>query len=56
MASGNDKDAEENNLIESDYDNIEAEVILDEARLAIKKTVKKKNTVGKGISKKLKKV
>ena len=54
MASGNDKDAEEN--IESDYDNIEAEVILDEARLAIKKTVKKKNTVGKGISKKLKKV
>ena len=32
MAAGNEKDAEENDFIEGDYDNIEAEVILDEVR------------------------
>ena len=56
MAAGNEKDAEENDFIEGDYDNIEAEVILDEARLAIKKTVKKKKIVRKEVSKKIKKV
>ena len=51
MAAGSDKDEDETDFVGDDYDNIEAAVILDEARLAIKKTVNKKTNVTKKVKK-----
>ena len=51
MAAGGDKDEDETDLFGDDYDDIEAAVILDEARLAIKKTINKKKNVTKKVKK-----
>ena len=51
LAAGGDKDEDETDLFGDDYDNIEAAVILDEARLAIKKTINKKKNVTKKVKK-----
>ena len=42
MAAGTDKDDGENQISDNEYDNIEAALILDEARVAVKKTLKNK--------------
>ena len=53
MAAGG-KDDDETDVIENDFDNAEAAEILEDARTAIKKTVKKKKAT-KEVIKKVKK-
>ena len=51
MAASSSKEEDESDSFGDDYDNIEAAVIMDEAQLAIRKTIKKKKNVTKKVMK-----